>query len=89
MSVPESIEPVGVCTCGHPPDCRHGCHDHRCDPGEEICSIEFRPDEGGLTWVGCDTCTPGVGAPHLGECPILVPIATDPARGDTGDAIRL
>ncbi len=78
-----------ICTCDHPLECRHECHDHLCDPGEAVCSIEFRPDEGGLTYLGCDVCTPGVGAAHLAGCPALGAIAPEPARRDGGDALLI
>jgi hypothetical protein len=89
VSVLEPAIPFGICTCSHPPDCRHECHDHLCDPGEAVCSIEFRPDEGGLTDLGCDACTPGAAAPHLAECPVLVSITPDHGGRDGGDALRL
>lgn len=60
-----------ACTCRHSPDCDHGCHGRHCDPTEHTCSIEFLPDEGGLTPWGCRECTPGEGLPHLAGCPAL------------------
>lgn len=56
------------CTCAHSVDCNHECHGRHCDPTEHICSIEFLPDEGGLTPWGCVECTPGLGLPHLVGC---------------------
>lgn len=62
-----------VCSCRHPVDCIHECHGRHCDPTEHTCSIEFLPDEGGLTPWGCRDCTPGVGAsPHLVGCPVII-----------------
>jgi hypothetical protein len=69
MIVPIRPSLGGGCTCSHPTGCHHDCHGHLCDPGEQVCSIEFLPDEGGLTWWGCAECTPGDGALHLAGCP--------------------
>lgn len=89
MSVLESTGPVDICTCSHPPECRHDCHDHRCDPAESVCSLEFRPDEGGMTHVGCDACTPGAGVAHLAGCPAIVAIPIDRPGDRLGDSVRL
>lgn len=56
------------CTCRHSVDCNHECHGRHCDPSEHVCSIEFLPDEGGLTAWGCPDCSPGLGLPHLARC---------------------
>lgn len=69
MIVPNRQSLGEECTCSHPPACHHDCHGHLCDPGEQVCSIEFLPDEGGLTPWGCVECTPGERAPHLAGCP--------------------
>jgi hypothetical protein len=66
MNVPMTGDPD--CGCIHALDCNHGCHGRHCDPTEHVCSLEFLPDEGGLTPWGCAECTPGEGAPHLGDC---------------------
>jgi hypothetical protein len=59
---------IEACTCSHPLDCYHDCHGHLCDPHQHVCSIEFHPDEGGFTPVGCAACTPGKDVPHLAGC---------------------
>jgi hypothetical protein len=71
------------CTCAHSVDCNHECHGRHCDPTEHICSIEFLPDEGGLTPWGCADCTPGLGLPHgLGCVAVARPAsAFDQPRG--------
>jgi hypothetical protein len=70
--------PDAVCTCDHWPACDCGCHSRRCDPGEDICSTEFLPDDGGLAHWGCPRCTPGQEAPHYLGCELIgwnVPVA--------------
>jgi hypothetical protein len=57
------------CICEHSVDCNHECHGRHCDPAQHVCSIEFLPDEGGLTPWGCPECTPGVGMRHVADCP--------------------
>jgi hypothetical protein len=64
-----SMPYADACTCRHSPYCNHECHGRHCDPSEHICSLEFLPDEGGLTPWGCADCTPGEGLPHAGGCP--------------------
>lgn len=59
------------CTCEHWVYCDCACHARQCDPSEVVCDIAFLPDEGGLTRWGCPGCTPGDGAPHLGECELI------------------
>ena len=70
--------PVADCTCDHAATCNHGCHGRHCDPTEHVCSIEFLPDDGGLTPWGCVECTPGGKLPHLVGCPAttVVPVAS-------------
>lgn len=79
MSMPHS----DACTCRHSEYCNHECHGRHCDPTEHICSIEFLPDEGGLTPWGCADCTPGEGVPHLAGC-TAPSIAGRPIGGDSG-----
>jgi hypothetical protein len=66
---------IEACTCSHSLNCYHECHGHLCDPEKHVCSIEFHPDEGGFTPVGCAACTPGEGAPHLAACPATIATA--------------
>jgi hypothetical protein len=61
------------CSCEHPLTCNHGCHGRHCDPTEHVCSLEFLPDDGGLTPWGCAACTPGGRIPHLEGCPAFTP----------------
>ncbi len=68
----------GMCTCRHSEYCNHECHGRHCDPTEHVCSLEFLPDEGGLTVWGCGDCSPGQGLPHLEGCETIHPI---PATG--------
>lgn len=70
MSVPMTGEPE--CICSHSLECNHGCHGRHCDPTEHICSLEFLPDDGGLTPWGCAECTPGEGLAHLAGCAATV-----------------
>jgi hypothetical protein len=65
---------VADCTCDHPAACNHGCHGRHCDRTEHTCSIEFLPDDGGLTAWGCADCTPGARLPHHAECPAPVQV---------------
>jgi hypothetical protein len=58
----------GECTCRHSLDCNCECHGRHCDPTEHVCSIEYLPDEGGLTPWGCPVCTPGQRLAHLAGC---------------------
>jgi hypothetical protein len=67
MAVPDIDE--RDCTCRHELSCNHGCHGRHCDPTEHVCSLEFLPDDGGLTPWGCADCTPGGRMPHLADCP--------------------
>jgi hypothetical protein len=66
---------ITECTCEHPSNCNHGCHERHCDSTEHACSIEFLPDDGGLTPWGCAECTPGSLMPHLEDCagPVAMP----------------
>jgi len=63
-----ATSPVVDCTCRHSVNCNHECHGRHCDPRQHVCSIEFLPDEGGLTPWGCPACSPGLGLPHLAGC---------------------
>jgi hypothetical protein len=78
MVLPTQSSHDAACTCSHSLDCNCECHGRHCDPTEHTCSIEFLPDEGGLTPWGCPECTPGVRVAHLAGCPELVVVA--PAR---------
>lgn len=69
------------CVCTHPLACDHGCHGRHCDPTEHVCSLEFLPDDGGLTPWGCDDCTPGGRLAHLVECPRAEQAASSVAAG--------
>ena len=51
--------PDAVCSCDHPVGCDCSCHDRRCDPAEDVCHVDFLPDEGGFAYWGCPRCTPG------------------------------
>lgn len=82
MAVPDRPPTGGSCICSHPIDCNHECHGRMCDPGQHVCSIEFLPDEGGLTPWGCPECTPGEATAHLVGCPAAVPSA--PMAGRIG-----
>lgn len=75
-----------VCTCSHWVDCVCGCHDRRCDPAENVCHLDYLPDEGGLAYWGCPECTPGQGAPHYLGCELIgwnvpMPLASRYVRG--------
>ena len=63
--------PDAVCTCSHWVHCDCGCHDRRCDPAEEVCHVDYLPDEGGKTWWGCPGCTPGQDVPHYLGCELI------------------
>jgi hypothetical protein len=63
--------PDAVCSCTHSVDCVCACHDRHCDPSEELCHIDFLPDEGGLTYWGCTRCSPGQGSPHFLGCELI------------------
>ncbi|HLO35086.1 MAG TPA: hypothetical protein VK194_03355 [Candidatus Deferrimicrobium sp.] len=69
------------CTCAHPLACDHGCHGRHCDPTEHVCSLEFLPDDGGLTPWGCGDCTPGGRMPHLVGCPEAMQVDASVASG--------
>jgi hypothetical protein len=77
---------VADCTCDHPTECNHGCHGRHCDPTEHVCSLEYLPDDGGLTQWGCADCTPGARLPHLVGCPAPVRVPAPIASG-SGSAI--
>ena len=72
MVLPTQPSTAPECTCSHSIDCNCGCHGRHCDPTEHSCSIEFLPDEGGLTQWGCAQCTPGFGIGHDSGCAVLV-----------------
>ncbi|MEO5939887.1 MAG: hypothetical protein ABIZ72_03080 [Candidatus Limnocylindrales bacterium] len=80
MSIPSTGETA--CTCDHPVACNHGCHGRHCDPTEHVCSLEFLPDDGGLTPWGCAECTPGARLAHLVGCP--APTAAAPGSTFAG-----
>lgn len=74
---------TATCTCDHWAHCDHACHHRDCDPSENACSLEFLPDEGGLTPWGCRDCTPGEGTPHILGCELIgwnVPARRDVSR---------
>ena len=71
MVLPTQSSHDADCTCSHSLDCNCGCHGRHCDPTEHTCSIEFLPDEGGLTPWGCRDCTPGQRSPHLLGCELI------------------
>ena len=70
-SVLRAPSPTARCTCVHWVHCNCGCHAPACDPTDDICSLEFLPDDGGLTPWGCARCTPGDGAPHYLGCELI------------------
>ena len=78
MTVP--MQSSADCSCEHPLTCNHGCHGRHCDPTEHVCSLEFLPDDGGLTPWGCADCTPGGRIPHLEGCPAIAPSPAPGAR---------
>lgn len=63
--------PDAVCSCSHLVSCDCACHDRHCDPSEEVCHIDFLPDEGGLAFWGCPRCTPGQETPHYLGCELI------------------
>ena len=63
--------PDAVCTCSHPLDCDCACHDRHCDSSQAICHTDFLPDDGGLAYWGCPTCTPGQEEPHYLGCELI------------------
>jgi len=69
MVLPTQSSTEAECTCRHSFDCNCECHGRHCDPTEHVCSIEYLPDEGGLTPWGCPGCTPGAGLGHVASCP--------------------
>ena len=77
MDVPMAGE--ADCRCTHSLECNHGCHGRHCDPTEHLCSLEFLPDDGGLTPWGCADCTPGEAIPHLADCHVTTPLVRRPA----------
>lgn len=70
-----SIEPE--CSCRHSVNCNCECHGRHCDPSQHVCSIEYLPDEGGLTAWGCPNCTPGAASSHERTCAVVA--ASPPA----------
>jgi len=85
MVLPTQPSTGAECTCIHSLDCNCECHGRHCDPTEHTCSIEFLPDEGGLTPWGCRECTPGGGLlAHLLACPAetVVIVRDQPAAGN-------
>ncbi len=77
--------PDAVCSCDHPVGCDCNCHDPYCDTVEDVCHVDFLPDEGGYAYWGCPRCTPGQEAPHFLGCELIgwnvpMPIAS-PVRG--------
>jgi hypothetical protein len=76
MTMPMSVG----CTCRHSEYCNHECHGRHCDPTEHVCSLEFLPDEGGLTMWGCPDCSPGAGLDHLEGCERAI-VAPAPGAG--------
>ena len=73
------------CTCEHYVQCGCACHGRHCDPSETTCALDFLPDDGGLTWWGCPSCTPGAGSPHFLGCEFLgwsVPVRGVPDSAD-------
>lgn len=82
------LEPEATdCGCEHPLHCNHGCHGRHCDPTEHVCSLEFLPDDGGLTPWGCTECSPGGLIPHQEDCAravavpprVVASVTVDPA----------
>jgi hypothetical protein len=79
MVLPTHSSIEGECTCRHSVFCNCECHGRHCDPTEHVCSIEYLPDEGGLTPWGCPTCTPGAAMAHLSACAFTVIVAPTPS----------
>jgi hypothetical protein len=91
MVLPTQPSSGADCTCNHSLDCNCECHGRHCDPSEHTCSIEFLPDEGGLTPWGCRECTPGGGmVAHLVACPaeatVVLVVHDRPAQSPFIDA---
>ena len=81
MVLPNQPSTPAECTCRHSFDCNCECHGRHCDPTEHVCSIEFLPDEGGLTPWGCPYCTPGAVLAHLASCSCAVIVVREGAAG--------
>jgi hypothetical protein len=77
------------CSCEHALSCNHECHGRHCDPTEHVCSLEFLPDDGGLTPWGCVDCTPGGRLPHLAACPAAVSVPAAVMSGGLGRSARI
>ena len=86
MVLPNQSSPDAACTCRHSIDCNCECHGRHCDPTEHVCSIEFLPDEGGLTPWGCPECSPGVRLAHLADCPAVVVVVLSAPVAIVSDA---
>ena len=86
MVLPNQSSPDAACTCRHSIDCNCECHGRHCDPTEHVCSIEFLPDEGGLTPWGCPECSPGVRLGHLADCPAVVVVVPSAPVAIVSDA---
>jgi hypothetical protein len=86
MVLPNQSSPDAACTCRHSIDCNCECHGRHCDPTEHVCSIEFLPDEGGLTPWGCPECSPGVRLAHLADCPAIVVVVPAAPAAIVSDA---
>ena len=80
MIDPDRLGSSVDCSCSHALDCAHDCHGRQCDPGEHVCSLEYLPDEGGLTPWGCPECSPGEGSVHLLGCPATMPVTARAGR---------
>jgi len=81
MVLPNQSSTDAECTCRHSFDCNCECHGRHCDPTEHVCSIEFLPDEGGLTPWGCPNCTPGAALAHVSSCSFAVIVVREGAAG--------
>jgi hypothetical protein len=79
MVLPTHSSTGGECTCHHSLDCNCECHGRHCDPTEHVCSIEYLPDEGGLTPWGCPNCTPGAAIAHAATCAVTVVVMPAPS----------
>lgn len=84
MVLPNQPSTGAECTCRHSLDCNCECHGRHCDPSEHVCSIEFLPDEGGLTPWGCPECSPGASGFHAAGCPAFHAPAPQPSAGIVG-----
>ena len=80
----DQLDSSGDCSCSHALDCAHDCHGRQCDPGEHVCSLEFLPDEGGLTAWGCPDCTPGERSAHLTGCAVTMSVSVAAMAGRVG-----